>query len=74
MSTRKRIITKDKVVSGPRFAEVLNQLVSGPRVADFLSLDPATIRRYRREGCPAHLIGNLVRYRISEVLAWREKR
>jgi predicted DNA-binding transcriptional regulator AlpA len=51
------------------------KLISGPKVADFLDLDPATIRRYKREGCPAHLIGEgLVRYRLSEVLAWRAKR
>ncbi len=49
--------------------------MSGPNVARVIDVDPATIRRYRREGCPAHSIGSgLVRYRLSEVLAWRRAR
>jgi predicted DNA-binding transcriptional regulator AlpA len=75
MTTKKLVITEEKLVSGPKVADFLDQLISGPKVADFLDLDPATIRRYKREGCPAHSIGaGLVRYRLSEVLAWRAKR
>jgi predicted DNA-binding transcriptional regulator AlpA len=84
MSITRNVNTEKKLISGPKVArisvlasqeDILDQLISGPKVADFLDLDPATIRRYKREGCPAHLIGEgLVRYRLSEVLAWRAKR
>jgi len=50
-------------------------LISGPKVAHTLDLDPATVRRYKKEGCPCHVIGEgLIRYRLSEVLAWRAQR
>lgn len=50
-------------------------LESGPNIARKLDLDPATIRRYAREGMPHHNLGpGLVRYRLSEVLAWRAQR
>jgi hypothetical protein len=48
---------------------------SGPRIARKLDLDPATIRRWAREGAPHHVIGEgLIRYRLDEVLAWRAER
>jgi hypothetical protein len=51
------------------------QLESGPRIARKIDVDPATIRRYGREGCPRHILGKgLIRYRLSEVLAWRAER
>jgi hypothetical protein len=51
------------------------EYISGPRVARKLDLDPATIRRWAREGAPHHVIGEgLVRYRLDELLAWRATR
>jgi Helix-turn-helix domain len=50
-------------------------LVSGTIAARKLCVDPATIRRWRREGCPFHAVGhNLIRYRLSELDAWRTAR
>jgi hypothetical protein len=55
--------------------ETQQQLESGPRIARKLDLDPATIRRWAREGAPHHVIGEgLVRYRLDELLAWRATR
>jgi hypothetical protein len=51
------------------------RLLSGPHVAREIDMDPATIRRWRKEGAPHHLIGNgVIRYRLSELLAWRRSR
>jgi hypothetical protein len=45
--------------------------VPGPAVARRLGVDPATVRRWRREGCPAEIYNaKMVRYRISEVRDW----
>jgi hypothetical protein len=50
-------------------------LEAGPRIARKLDLDPATIRRWAREGAPHHVLGDkLVRYRLNELLAWRAGR
>ena len=50
-------------------------LESGPRIARKLDLDPATIRRWAREGAPHHVLGGgLIRYRLDELLAWRAER
>jgi Helix-turn-helix domain len=47
---------------------------TGPDAARFLRVDPATIRRWRKAGAPCHILGvGLVRYRISELLAWRSQ-
>jgi hypothetical protein len=52
-----------------------DDLQSGPSIGRILDLDPATLRRWRREGMPHHDIGpRLVRYKLSEVLAWRAQR
>jgi hypothetical protein len=51
------------------------KLLSGPSVAREWDLDPATIRRWRREGAPCHIIGEgVIRYKLSELAAWRAKR
>jgi predicted DNA-binding transcriptional regulator AlpA len=51
------------------------KLLSGPSVAKFWDLDPATIRRWRREGAPFHVLGSgLIRYRLSELEQWRASR
>lgn len=53
----------------------LEDLISGPRVARKLDVDPATVRRWAREGMPHHVIGEgLIRYRFNEVLVWRSAR
>ena len=50
-------------------------LVTGPNVARIISVDPATVRRYGREGCPKHILGpKMTRYKLSEVLAWLAQR
>jgi predicted DNA-binding transcriptional regulator AlpA len=50
-------------------------LVKGPTVARYLDLDPHTIRRYTREGMPHYVLGpGFIRYKLSEVLAWRAQR
>jgi hypothetical protein len=47
-------------------------LLSGPRIARKLDIDPATVRRWVREGAPHHVLGDkLVRFRLDELLAWR---
>jgi hypothetical protein len=52
-----------------------DDLKSGPSIARMLDVDPATLRRWRREGCPHHNIGNgMIRFRLSEVLEWRATR
>lgn len=49
--------------------------VTGPSVARKISVDPATVRRYHREGCPGHILGpRMTRYKLSEVLAWLAQR
>jgi hypothetical protein len=51
------------------------KLLSGPNVAKTWDLDPATVRRWRREGAPYHILGNgLIRYRRSELEKWRGSR
>jgi hypothetical protein len=50
-------------------------LLSGPEVARKWCLNPATIRRWRVEGAPAHTLGQgLIRYKLSELRAWRAQR
>jgi hypothetical protein len=52
-----------------------DDLVSGAVIAKTLGLDPATIRRWRREHAPCHRMGNnLIRYKLSEIVAWRISR
>jgi hypothetical protein len=49
--------------------------IAGTKIARNLDVDPATVRRWVREGCPCYKIGpGLVRYRLSEVIAWRQTR
>jgi hypothetical protein len=51
------------------------RFLSGPEVAREWCLDPATIRRWRHEGAPAHVLGpGLIRYRLSELRIWRANR
>jgi hypothetical protein len=51
------------------------KLLSGPTVAKAWDLDPATIRRWRREGAPFHVLGNgVIRYKLSELSKWRASR
>jgi len=55
--------------------KVAEKLFSGPTVAKTWDLDPATIRRWRREGAPFHVLGKgLIRYRLSELEKWRASR
>jgi hypothetical protein len=54
---------------------VEEKLHSGPNVAKTWDLDPATIRRWRREGAPFHVLGcGLIRYKLSELAKWRASR
>jgi hypothetical protein len=52
--------------------KVEEDLLSGAKIAKKLGLNPATIRRWRREHAPCHYIGDIVRYRLSELIAWRD--
>jgi hypothetical protein len=55
--------------------ETAERLVSGPHAARELDIDPATVRRWRREGAPCHVLGpGMIRYKMSELAAWRAKR
>jgi len=50
--------------------------VSGAAVAWELDVDPATVRRWRRQGCPSETYNaKMIRYRLSAVRDWlRQKR
>ena len=61
-------------IMNERDAALLDPLVSGSSIARSLDVDPATVRRWKLEGMPSHEIGGLIRYRLSEVLAWRKQR
>jgi hypothetical protein len=51
------------------------QLISGGTAARILDVDPATIRRWKREGAPSYHKGhNLIRYKLSELEKWRSER
>ena len=51
-----------------------DDLWAGPRIARKLDVDPATVRRWVREGCPHYTLGNkLIRFKLDELLAWRAK-
>jgi hypothetical protein len=53
----------------------IDDFETGPNIARKLDVDPATIRRYAREGMPHHVLGvGFVRYRLSEILAWLAQR
>jgi hypothetical protein len=55
----------------PGIQEAEDKYKSGPHIARHLDVDPATVRRYAREGMPHHVLApGLVRYRLSEVLEW----
>ena len=55
--------------------QVEDKLVSGPSVAREWDLDPATIRRWRKEGVPFHILGNgVIRYNLTELRKWRASR
>ena len=48
---------------------------SARETADYFRVDPATLRRWRLDGCPAHKRGyRLVLYRIGEVERWLKTR
>ena len=49
-------------------------LLSGPVLARKMQVDPATPRRWVREGCPVHYVGGFKRFDLDEVLAWHAKR
>src|SRR6516165_8965589 len=49
--------------------------MNGPDLARHYGVDPATIRRWRREGMPSHPRGyRLVLYKLSECEAWLKTR
>ena len=51
------------------------RLLFGPSVAKEWDLDPATIRRWKREGAPFTVLGKgVIRYKLSELAAWRAQR
>jgi hypothetical protein len=48
---------------------------TGPNIARILDVDPATVRRYAREGMPQHVLGEgMVRFKLKEVFAWLAQR
>ena len=66
------IFIKTKLPSPPDFKE---PVLSGPKIARILDVDPTTIRRWRKEKAPHHPLGTgLIRYRLSEIMAWRATR
>jgi hypothetical protein len=61
-----------KVVNLPDKSE---PLISGPSLAERYEVDPATVRRWKREGMPCHAFNQkLVRYKITEVEVWLSNR
>ena len=68
-------IARSTTQSKSSSAAAEEELVSGPQIARGVKVDPATVRRWRKEGMPHHLLGfGLVRYKMAEVLAWRARR
>jgi helix-turn-helix protein len=54
---------------------VREPLVTGNEVAAHFTVDPHTVRRWRYDGCPFESYGlKMIRYRLSEVEAWLQKR
>jgi transposase-like protein len=50
-------------------------LLSGPEIARKYDLDPATIRKWRRDGAPCHLLyANVRRYKMTELQRWLQNR
>jgi hypothetical protein len=50
-------------------------LRSGPNIARILDVDVATVRRwYKKEGAPGYKIGDMLRFKLSEILEWRANR
>jgi hypothetical protein len=50
-------------------------LETGPNIARKIDVDPATMRRYHREGCPGYILGpRMTRFKMSEVLTWLAQR
>jgi Helix-turn-helix domain len=50
-------------------------LRTGHQVAAHFKVDPHTVRRWRYDGCPFESYGlKMIRYRLSEVEAWLQKR
>ena len=59
---------KQKKLSPPEEEDFL----SGPKIARKIDVDPATIRRWVREGAPHQVLGDkLIRFKLNELLAWR---
>jgi hypothetical protein len=46
--------------------------LSGPNIARILDVDVATVRRWHfKEGAPAHPFGDMLRFKLSEIIEWR---
>ena len=69
---------KTKKRSNMRFTPIsakVEEFEAGPNIARKLDVDPATVRRYAREGMPHHILGEgMVRYKWTEVLDWLARR
>jgi phage terminase Nu1 subunit (DNA packaging protein) len=48
--------------------------LSEAELADVLEVDPRVLRRWRADGCPHVMRDSRVRYRLPQVVAWREER
>jgi hypothetical protein len=58
-----------------KFKEDAEPKVSGSDVARFFDVDTATVRRWKREGCPVlYYSSKLVRYELTKVEAWLRER
>jgi phage terminase Nu1 subunit (DNA packaging protein) len=71
-------VVKSVVVAFPtrraEDGELWEPWVAEAALARHFGVSGRTVRRWREEGMPSHLIGGSRRYRISQAEAWHERR
>jgi hypothetical protein len=74
-ATRRSDTDRIRISTRTKFKEEPEPKVSGNDVARFFDVDNATVRRWKREGCPVlYYSSKLVRYELSKVEAWLKER
>jgi hypothetical protein len=51
------------------------RFLSTSKIAEIMDVDVATIRRWwKKENAPVHTFGDMIRFKLSEMLEWRSNR